>query len=88
MTQEEIDKVIADAVAESQGKTQKPRGKRGTTSQTQTLRKVLNTIFMVGFVATILIYFAGPTDRTLFFCVGFGTVLLKVVEFVLRFMRP
>jgi len=41
---------------------------------------------MIGFVAAIAIYFLLPEQRALFFGVGFGAILLKVVEFVLRFM--
>ncbi|MCR5245585.1 MAG: hypothetical protein K6C31_04630 [Bacteroidales bacterium] len=50
------------------------------------MRNVLNILFMIGFVAAILIYFLLPDQRPLFFCVGFGAVVLKVVEFILRFM--
>jgi hypothetical protein len=41
---------------------------------------------MLGFLAAIVIYFVLPEQRVLFFCVGFGAIALKLVEFYLRFM--
>lgn len=86
MTQEEIDKIIADAVADSKAKSTSKWHKRKNNNTILTARKVLNWTFMTGFVIALIIYFAFPEQKTLFFCVGFGSVVLKLIEFYLRFM--
>ena len=87
MNQEDVDKIIAEAVAESKKESRKKWHKRkSSSSNVETARKVLNWAFMVGFVAAVVIYFALPEQRVLFFCIGFGAVALKLVEFYLRFM--
>lgn len=85
MTQEEIDKIINDAVADSkkQSKWHRPSKKGDAILRT---RNILNWTFMAGFAAAIIIYFAMPEQRTLFFAVGFSSMAIKVVEFILRFM--
>ena len=87
MNQEDVDKIIAEAVAESKQESKK-RWHRGKSSNhsVETARKVLNWTFMAGFIAAVIIYFALPEQRVLFFSVGFGAVVLKLVEFYLRFM--
>lgn len=86
MNQDEIDKIIADAVAESKNQSKKKWHKGSKSDSIQTARNVLNWAFMIGFAIALIIYFAAPEQKTLFFCVGFGSVLLKCVEFYLRFM--
>ncbi|MBQ6964542.1 MAG: hypothetical protein IJP82_02475 [Bacteroidaceae bacterium] len=87
MNQEEVDKIIAEAVAESKRESRKKWHKGKSSSDSiMTARKVLNWTFMVGFVAAVVIYFVLPEQRVLFFSVGFGAVVLKLVEFYLRFM--
>lgn len=87
MKQEDVDKIIADAVAESK-KARRGKWHRGNASSNgiQTARKVLNWAFMLGAIAAVIIYLAMPEDRTLFFCVGFSAIVLKLIEFLLRFM--
>ena len=87
MKQDEVDKIIADAVAESK-KARRNKWHRGHSSSNgiQTARKVLNWAFMLGFLIAVIIYFALPEERTLFFCIGFSAIVLKLVEFYLRFM--
>lgn len=86
MKKEEIDELIAQSVAESKGgresKWHRPKHNRARVNQ---IRSVLNTLFMLGFVAAILIYFLLPEQRVLFFFVGFGALVLKIVEFIIRF---
>jgi len=84
MDKAEIDEIIARSVAESkgQGKWHRPRRDHSHTNQVRTL---LNTLFMLGFVAAIVIYFLMPSHRLLFFIVGFGAMVLKIVEFIVRF---
>ncbi|NLV52264.1 MAG: hypothetical protein GXY64_03235 [Bacteroidales bacterium] len=85
MNQEEIDKIIAEAVADSKSKNKK-KWHKGKGDQVAKARRVLNWLFMIGFVAAIIIYFVLPEQRVLFFSVGFGAIALKLVEFYLRFM--
>ncbi len=87
MNQEDVDKIIAEAVAESKKESQKKWHKSKSSSDSvATARRVLNWIFMLGFATAIIIYFVLPEQRTLFFCVGFGAIALKLAEFYLRFM--
>lgn len=85
MQQDEIDKIIEEAVASSkkQSKWHRPSGKSNAILRA---RQILNAVFMIGFVAAVIIYFAMPENRVLFFSIGFGAMALKIVEFILRFM--
>ena len=90
MKTEDIDKIIAEALEEEKNKKRggKRRWNKGP-SKSKSLgkvRMVLNVLFMLGFLAAVIIYFAFPEQRTLFFAVGFGSMLLKIVEFALRFL--
>jgi len=87
MNQEDVDRIIAEAVAESKKESRKKWHKgKSSSNNIETVRKVLNWTFMVGFVAAVVIYFALPEQRVLFFSIGFGAVALKLIEFYLRFM--
>lgn len=87
MNQEDVDRIIAEAVAESKKESLKKWHKgKSPSNNIETARKVLNWTFMVGFVAAVVIYFALPEQRVLFFSIGFGAVALKLIEFYLRFM--
>ena len=87
MNQEDVDKIIAEAIAESKNEKKKKWHKGKSSGDTiQKVRQVLNWTFMAGFAAAIVIYFVLPEERVLFFCVGFGAVALKLAEFYLRFM--
>lgn len=86
MKQDEIDKIIAEAVAENKGRRKNKWHKAKGGDGVSTARKVLNWAFMLGFAAALVIYFVMPEERTLFFCVGFGSIALKLAEFYLRFM--
>ncbi len=85
MKSDEVDKIIADAIAESKGKSKWHRPKKGS-EKVKKARSVLNILFMLGFLAAIIIYFALPDQKALFFSVGFGAMILKIVEFGLRFL--
>ncbi len=86
MKADEIDKIIADAVNESKRQSRWHRPTSGRTGKVDVARRWLNTLFMIGFVATIIVYFVFPEQKTLFFAIGFGSILLKLIEFYLRFM--
>ena len=87
MNQEDVDKIIAEAVAESKNESKKKwhKGKSSSNSVANT-RRILNWVFMIGFVAAVVIYFVLPEQRILFYSVGFGAIAVKLVEFYLRFM--
>lgn len=85
MKADEIDEIIANAVAESKGKSGKPQRKKNGSAVLKA-RSVLNILFMLGFLAAVIIYFAMPEQKALFFTVGFGALLLKLIEFALRFL--
>lgn len=86
MKQDEVDKIIAEAVAESKRSRRGKWRKGGSSNGVQTARKVLNWAFMLGFLVAVIIYFVLPEQRTLFFSIGFSAIVLKLVEFYLRFM--
>ena len=54
-------------------------------SQT-TLRNILNTLFLIGAIASVIIYFAFPDERSLFLIVIMSSLAIKIVEFFIRFM--
>lgn len=97
MKTNEIDQIIAEALEADKNKGKEvadgAHRRHGTRSlsthranRIATVRKILNVVFMIGFVAAVVIYFAMPEQRTLFFCVGFGAMIIKIIEFFLRFM--
>ena len=86
MQQDEVDKIIAEAVASSkkQSKWNRPDKKKADTILRA--RQILNAVFMLGAIAAVIIYFALPENRMLHFSVGFGAIAVKIAEFILRFM--
>lgn len=87
MKSDEIDKIIAEALEADKQSPNGHRHRRRSKSDTLlTVRKVLNVVFMVGFVAAIIIYFALPEQKPLFYSVGFGALFVKIIEFFIRFM--
>ena len=86
MKADEIDEIIANAVAESKGKSVKANNRKKNSSAVLKARSVLNILFMLGFLAAVIIYFAMPEQKSLFFTVGFSALLLKLIEFALRFL--
>lgn len=85
MNADEIDKIIAEAL---EGEKNKKKGLRskGKPCDVVKVRRVLNVVFMVGALATFLIYFLFPEQKTLFVGVGVGAMILKIIEFGLRFL--
>ena len=86
MNSEEIDKLIAESLEQEKHKSRWHRPKKDNRQRLLAVRNVLNAVFMLGFVAAIVIYFAMPQERGLFFCIGFGALIIKVVEIVIRFL--
>lgn len=87
MKTEDIDKIIEQSLAENRKQSRWNRSRHDSDVRIRQIRNILNTVFMIGFVAAVVIYFAMPSHRVLFFSVGFGAMILKIIEFVLRFTR-
>lgn len=51
------------------------------------LHNLLNVLFMLGAVATVLIYFAAPREGHAWIYVGGASLLLKIADYVLRALR-
>lgn len=49
------------------------------------IRTVLNVLFMIGAVISVILYFTVGDDKTLFFYVCGTSLFLKMMEFVFRF---
>lgn len=50
------------------------------------VRFILNVLFLVGAVATLIVYLTSGKCPT-FMYLGFGTLAIKVFEFILRFVN-
>jgi len=50
------------------------------------IRNILNILFMIGAVASIILYFSLGNDKSIFFYVCGASLFLKMMEFVLRFL--
>lgn len=50
------------------------------------LRNILNSIFLIGALASLIVYFA-VDDKKVFFYVCGITLLCKLIEFVIRFIH-
>ena len=85
MKSDEVDKLIEEALEQSKGGRRRKGFRSGDAGRARA-RQILNLIFMLGAIATVIIYFACPEQKMLFFGVGFGSVLVKVAEFFIRFM--
>ena len=49
------------------------------------IRAILNVLFMIGAVASFILYFALGDDKSVFFYVCAASIFVKMMEFVLRF---
>ncbi|MCU6772816.1 Uncharacterised protein [uncultured Bacteroides sp.] len=50
------------------------------------IRNILNILFMLGALASIILYFTLGDDKTVFFYVCGASLFLKMIEFVFRFL--
>ncbi len=50
------------------------------------IRNILNILFMIGALASIILYFSLGEDKSIFFYVCGASLFLKMMEFVLRFL--
>ena len=86
MKTEDIDKIIAESLEKEKKASKWHRPEKKKSNKMAQVRQVLNAVFMLGFLAAVIIYFAMPENRMLFFCVGFGAMAVKIVEFIIRFL--
>lgn len=87
MQADEVDKIIEEALRK-EGHSGGGRRKYHRTNQDRkkAIRNILNAVFLIGCVVTILVRILCPENKILFFCVGFGSVLIKIIEFIIRLM--
>mgnify|MGYP007058901528 FL=1 len=52
---------------------------------TDRIRAVLNVLFMIGALISVILYFTLGEDKTVFFYVCGASLFLKMMEFVYRF---
>lgn len=52
---------------------------------TDRIRVVLNVLFMIGALISVILYFTLGEDKTVFFYVCGASLFLKMMEFVFRF---
>ena len=86
MKTEDIDKIIAESLEKEKKASKWHHPEKKKSDKIAQVRQVLNAVFMLGFLAAVIIYFAMPENRMLFFCVGFGAMAVKIVEFIIRFL--
>ena len=51
------------------------------------LRRLLNTLFLLGCLVAMILYLALPDDRTAFLVAAFISMGVKVAEYIVRFFR-
>ena len=79
MTREEIEKLIEETA-------NKERAKRKGPSMEQ-MRRVLNTLFLILAVVGLVLYFAMPDRHLVGIAVIGAGMFLKIIEFLLRFLK-
>ena len=86
MNKEEIDKLVEEALEKEKSGRNSSKRSQAVSHRIAMIRRVLNAVFMLGFVAAIVIYFAMPSQRPLFYIVGFSSLAVKTAEYFLRFL--
>ena len=88
MKSEDIDKIIEEALAEKKGKGKERKRKtpKSGYNQLQLWRRILNTLFLIGAAATVIVFFVIPENKPLFYSLGFGSMAVKIIEFIIRFV--
>jgi len=77
---------VNEMLAEQQRELERVRNKRGKKMDTTTIRKILNVVFLVLAVVGLALYFFLPEKRSLgWLLIAIGMVL-KIIEFFLRFL--
>ena len=50
------------------------------------IRAILNILFLVGALASVILYMTSGDDKTVFFYVCSTSLFVKVLEFIFRFL--
>lgn len=50
------------------------------------IRSILNIIFMIGAVASMILYFVLGDDKSWFYYIAGASIFFKMMEFILRFI--
>lgn len=50
------------------------------------IRNILNILFLIGAIASVIVYYT-VEDRHIFIYVCCTAIFIKMIEFILRFMR-
>lgn len=86
MKTDEIDRIIAEALEQEKNNHKgKINQKSNKNLQIKKIRKLLNAIFMIGFLLAVIVYFIWPEQKILFFSLGFSSMIIKIAEFIIRF---
>ena len=84
MKTDEIDRIIAEALEQEKNNHKgKINQKSNKNLQIKKIRKLLNAIFMIGFLLAVIVYFIWPEQKILFFSLGFGSMIIKIVIFLI-----
>lgn len=78
MNREEIEKLVEESAHQARKQRKGP--------STDQIRKVLNTLFLILALIGIICYFAIPDNRWIGIGIVGGGMILKVIEFFIRFM--
>lgn len=77
---------VNEMLAEQQRELERIRNKRNRKFDTESLRRLLNVLFLVLAVIGLILYFAKPESRTTaLMVIGVG-MFFKIAEFFIRFM--
>lgn len=78
MNREEIEKLVEESAHQARKQRKSP--------STDQIRKVLNTLFLILALIGIICYFAIPDNRWIGIGIVGSGMILKVIEFFIRFM--
>ena len=51
----------------------------------QQIRSLLNALFLLGFIAAFIVYFALPHNRTAFLIIAAVAIVIKTADYIIRF---
>ena len=51
----------------------------------QQVRSLLNALFLLGFIAAFIVYFALPDNRTPFLIIAAASIVVKTADYIIRF---
>lgn len=51
----------------------------------QQVRSLLNALFLLGFIAAFIVYFALPHNRTVFLIIAAVAIVIKTADYIIRF---